>query len=135
MATEQKFDNGVMLSYQDAETGGSVVFALYDHGQWSRWHDDELSRGGLMELAVPVGAMRVTSSLARAWDREKLPATMGYASEGAKTFAGTWHRASGGNYRITDSLGRVLLLEKNGLQTWRFLRMNRPDSSTGEMEY
>ena len=54
MATEQKFDNGVMLSYQDAETGGSVVFALYDHGQWSRWHDDELSRGGLMELAVPV---------------------------------------------------------------------------------
>ena len=135
MATEQRFDNGVMLSYRDVESRGHVVFALYDHGQWSQWHDDGLSHEKTVDLDVPAGAMRVTSSFARTWAYEKLSGTIGYASEKLKLFTGSWSRVSSGGYRIIDSIGRVLLLEKNGLQTWRFLWIRKPDSFAGEMEY
>lgn len=127
MATEQKFDNGLMLAYDD-EGESRIVFALYDHGQWSQWRNDGLWHTEDARPKAPSGAVQVTYSFARAWINEKLSSTMGYASKKAEQFAGTWHRASDGGYRITDSMGRVLLLNKNGLQTWRYLRIEKPVS-------
>ena len=136
MATEQRFDSGMMLAYRDTETKGSIVFAVYDNGQWSQWHEEGLTVKEYRSLSIPDDMQPIASVFSKAWCYERLQGTLGRTDGEPKAFVGEWRKTLDG-FEVEDSIGRVLFLHKGDLQTWQYVRMEprRADWRTAEMEF